>query len=103
MMRGMSFGFSRLPDHVVVVRAPAALGPRVHVRLVVVAQVDEILVALGCARETLDAYVGRTAVTGHREHGHLVGAAHGAQTGRETGGRCCRRRERHVDPGHLNR
>ena len=108
MMRGRSLGFSRLPGPRgggprARGREPAALRAGVHVRLVVVAQVDEVVVALGRAGERLDADVAGAAVARHREHRHLVVAPGRAQPGGEAGGRGRGRRERDVDPRDLDR
>src|SRR5665811_108928 len=45
-------------------RSRGALDPRVHVRLVVVANEQDVLVALGCTRQRLETDVERAAVTG---------------------------------------
>ena len=54
-------------------REAALLDARVHVRLVVVADVDDVLVAVDGARQGLDADVGRAAVTGEAHHVERVG------------------------------
>ena len=74
----MSF-FARdfgVPAGVVVVHAPHGVAEErwiagVHVRLVVVADVQDVLVALGRARQRLEADVERAAVAGPRHHGGL--------------------------------
>ncbi len=60
-------------------RETRALRARVHVRLIVVADVNEVLVALGGAGQRLDADVTRAAVACHGEHSHLVSLTGRAQ------------------------
>ena len=69
---------SRLPAGVVVVEAPKGvrlelLDARVHVGLVVVADVEHVVVAVDGAGERLQADVRRAAVAGETHHGDVLG------------------------------
>ena len=103
MIAMMSFLGSALPDGVVVGpraerRGAAALPARVAVDLVVVADVDDVLVALGCRREGGEPDVVGAAVAGPADGGvrlvvEVVHAAHAGRHGRGAG-------ERRGDRGH---
>ena len=76
-------------------RERAFLDARVHVRLVVVADVQHVIVAVDGARQRLDADVGGAAVAGEAHHRAIVGLlALRAQAGLDAGEHAGRGRER---------
>ena len=81
-------------------RGAAALDAGVHVRLVVVAEVENVVVALGGAGERLQADVVRAAVAGPAADGGFAFAqrVHGRLDAR---GRGCRGFESHVQQRHF--
>ncbi len=62
-------------------RGAGTLHAGVHVRLVVVADVEHVVVALEHSRETSEADVGGAAVAALRDHAHVVAALHAHRRG----------------------
>ncbi len=83
-------------------RRGRALHAGVHVRLVVVAEVQHVVVALEHAREAAEADVGGAAVAALRHHAHVALALHAQRRGdsRPDGGRIA---EQRVNPRNLPR